>query len=316
LARDYLCAVFFSCIVTEVLLKTKADQASTLRKMSAAESDATTAATQGLHMPRVIAVTSGKGGVGKSNIVLNLAFILCRMGKRVFILDADMGLANIDVLLGLAPAYNFQHVFRGEKSLAEIIVDGPGGIKILPASSGVQELSELTQEQKLYLLSEFAALGRHIDVLLIDTGAGISSNVMYFNMAAQEKLVVVTPEPTSITDAYAIIKVMAKKYADNSFKLIVNEAKDEHEAKGLYYNLSSVAEKFLNISLDYMGYIALDDHVPLAVRSQKLVSILYPKAAASICFARLAKKILESKPSVLPGGNIGFFWNSLFGTTP
>ncbi len=222
-------------------MKTKADQASTLRKLVSAESDTTAAITQGVHTPRVIAVTSGKGGVGKSNIVSNLAFILSKMGKRVFILDADMGLANIDVLLGLAPAYNFQHVFRGEKSLAEIIVDGPGGVKILPASSGVQELSELTQEQKLYLLSEFSALGQHIDVLLIDTGAGISSNVMYFNMAAQEKLVVVTPEPTSITDAYAIFIVMANNYAEYYFKLIVIEAKVEHEAKGLYYILHSVS---------------------------------------------------------------------------
>lgn len=266
--------------------------------------------------PRVISVTSGKGGVGKTNIVANLGYVLGRMGYRVFILDADMGLANIDVLLGLTPQYNFQHVFRGEKRLDDIVVDGPGGIKILPASSGVQELSELTQEQKLMLLGEFSAFSTQLDILLIDTGAGISSNVMYFNMAAQEKLVVVTPEPTSITDAYAIIKVMAKKYAEKSFGLIVNQAKDEAEAQGLYCNLSSVAERFLNVSVDYLGYIVNDDHVPLAVRSQKLVTVQYPKSAASICFARLAKKILEHRPAQHCTGTIGFFWDSLLTSSP
>lgn len=266
--------------------------------------------------PRVISITSGKGGVGKTNIVANLGYVLGRMGYRVFILDADMGLANIDVLLGLAPQYNFQHVFCGEKRLDDIVVEGPGGMKILPASSGVQELSELTQEQKLMLLGEFSAFSRQLDILLIDTGAGISSNVMYFNMAAQEKLVVVTPEPTSITDAYAIIKVMAKKYAQKNFGLIVNQAKEENEAQGLYYNLSSVAERFLNVSLDYLGYIVNDSHVPLAVRNQKLVTVQYPTSAASLCFTRLAKKLLEHRPVELCTGTIGFFWDSLLTSSP
>ncbi|MEI6126314.1 MAG: MinD/ParA family protein [Pseudomonadota bacterium] len=265
---------------------------------------------------RVISVTSGKGGVGKTNIVTNLAYLFSSLGKKVLIMDADMGLANIDVLLGLTPAYNLQHVFKGEKSMLEIMVEGPGGMKILPASQGVQELTELTNEQKLHLLSEFETLDDSFDVLLIDTGAGISSNVMYFNVAAQEKIVVVTPEPTSITDAYAIMKVMSKKYSVNSFKLIVNEAKDESEAMGLFQNLSSVAEHYLKISIDYIGYIVVDKHMPLAVRNQKLVTVLYPKAPASLCFIKLAKKMLASTPPALPGGNIVFFGNTLLGATP
>jgi len=292
-------------------LKQKADQAATLRKTDGAVSEHATAQRSPATQPRVIAITSGKGGVGKTNIVANLGFVLSRMGKRVFVLDADMGLANVDVLLGLAPQYNFQHVFRGEKGIDEIIVDGPGGMKILPASSGVQELSELTREQKLMLLGEFSAIGNRLDVLLIDTGAGISSNVMYFTMAAQDKLVVVTPEPTSITDAYAIIKVMAKQHDQKHFKLVVNQVKDEQEAQGLYCNLSSVAEKFLNVSIDYLGYIAHDPNVPLAVRSQQLVTMRYPRTPASLCFARLAKRLLEQRSQETPHSTIGFFWDTI-----
>jgi flagellar biosynthesis protein FlhG len=299
----------------EVNLKDKKDQAASLRKLTSSGRTTLNENNKGMHTPRVISVTSGKGGVGKTNIVSNLAYLLSSLGKKVFVLDADMGLANLDVLLGLTPEYNLQHVFNGEKKLADIIVEGPGGMKILPASSGVQELSELTKEQKLYLLSEFDSLSERIDILLIDTGAGISSNVMYFNIAAQEKIVVVTPEPTSITDAYAIMKVMSKKYSENSFKLIVNEAKDEDEAKSLYYNLSSVGEQFLGISIDYLGYIVNDNHVPKAVRNQKLVTMLYPKAASSMCFVQLTKKILENKSPCYTGGNINFFWSSILGTT-
>lgn len=298
-----------------MILKVKTDQASTLRKITSPESSNMNMENNGIHIPRVISVTSGKGGVGKTNIVSNLAYLLSTLGQKVFVLDADMGLANLDVLLGLTPTYNLQHVFNGEKKLIDIIIEGPGGMKILPASSGVQELSELTQEQKLYLLSEFDSLSTSIDILLIDTGAGISSNVMYFNIAAQEKFVVVTPEPTSITDAYAIMKVMSKKYSENSFKLIVNEAKDEDEAKSLYYNLSSVGEQFLGISIDYLGYIVNDNHVPKAVRNQKLVTMMFPKAASSMCYVKLTKKILEKKSAAVPGGNINFFWNSLLGST-
>jgi flagellar biosynthesis protein FlhG len=296
-------------------LKDKTDQASTLRKMAGNSGKVLNSEKKSLNPTRVISVTSGKGGVGKTNIVSNLAFLFSKLGKKVFVLDADIGLANIDIMLGLTPEYNLQHVFSGEKKISDIIVEGPGGMKIFPASSGVQELSELTREQKLYLLSEFESINDNIDLFFIDTGAGISSNVMYFNMAAQEKIVVVTPEPTSITDAYAIMKVMSKKYSENTFKLIVNEVKDEKEAKELYQNLSSVLERFLNISIDFIGYIVKDKYVPMAIRKQKLVTMLYPRAESSLCFIKLVKKILESTPSVTPGGNIGFFWNRLLDNT-
>jgi flagellar biosynthesis protein FlhG len=295
--------------------KDKIDQASTLRKISDANEKISNLKKNSLDTTRVISFTSGKGGVGKTNIVSNLAFLFTTLGKKVFVLDADIGLANIDIMLGLAPEYNLQHVLSGHKSISDIIIEGPGGMKIFPASSGVQELSELSNDQKLCLLSEFESINEDIDLFLIDTGAGISSNVMYFNMAAQEKIVIATPEPTSITDAYAVMKVMSKKYSIKAFKLIVNETKDAKEAKGLYDNLSSVSERFLDISIDYLGYIVNDNHVSQAIRNQKLLTILYPGAESSLCLLNLAKKILESKPAVMPGGNIGFFWNSLLNNT-
>ena len=260
---------------------------------------------------QVIAVTSGKGGVGKTNVVANLGYALATLGRRVLVLDADIGLANLDVLLGFSPRYNVQHVLNGEKTIAEIIVSGPGGMKILPASSGIQELSELTSAQKLCLLAALDSLYDETDILLIDTSAGISSNVMYFNVAAQEILVVVSPEPTSITDAYAMMKILFLKYAENHFRLLVNSARSAEEAREVYNHVSLVGQKFLNLSIDYWGYILRDEHVVKAVRQQKALLELYPQAAASKCFYALAKKVYENRPAAAAGGNIRFFWHHM-----
>ena len=260
---------------------------------------------------QVIAVTSGKGGVGKTNVVANLGYALAMLNKRVLILDADIGLANIDVLLGLSPKYTIQHVLNGEKSISEIILPGPGGMKILPASSGIQELSDLSKDQKLCLLSELNSLHDEIDVMLIDTSAGISANVMYFNLAAQEILIVVSPEPTSITDAYAMMKVLSVKYSENHFRLLVNSAKNAEEAKEVFNNLSLVGQKFLNLSIDYWGYIEKDEHMVKAVRQQKALIELYPHSSASKCFYELAKKVCENRPTASSRGNISFFWNQI-----
>jgi len=260
---------------------------------------------------QVIAVTSGKGGVGKTNVVANLGYALTRLNKRVLILDADIGLANLDVLLGLTSKYNLQHVLNGEKSISEVVISGPGGMKILPASSGVQELSNLNKAQRLCLLSELNSLHDETDVLLIDTSAGISSNVMYFNLAAQEILIVVSPEPTSITDAYAIMKILFLKYSENHFKLLVNSVKSAEEAKEVFYHLSLVAQKFLNLSIDYWGYIPQDEHIVKAVRRQKALIELYPNSPASKSFFDLAKKVCENQPNVSSRGSIRFFWSQI-----
>jgi len=299
------------------------DQAATLRSMVSGKGDVGSAGRAGVTVgekqvrkggsspTQVIAVTSGKGGVGKTNVVVNLGYALTRLNKRVVILDADIGLANLDVLLGLTPKYNLQHLLSGECSIAEIVITGPGGMKILPASSGVQELSELNKAQKLCLLSELNSLQDETDVLLIDTSAGISSNVMYFNVAAQEILIVVSPEPTSITDAYAMMKVLFLKYSEHHFKLLVNSVKSAQEAKEVFDNLSLVAQKFLNLSLDYWGYIPRDEHVVKAVRRQRALVELYPDAPASKCFFELAKVVCEHTPGRGSQGNIRFFWNQI-----
>ena len=260
---------------------------------------------------RVIAITSGKGGVGKTNIVANIGFSLAGMGKKVLILDADWGLGNLDVLLGMAPKYNLSHVISGEKSLTDVIVNGPGDMKILPASSGIQELTSLTVDQKIRVLTQLDLLVDSVDVLLIDTAAGISTNVMDFNVTAQEVMVVVSPEPTSLTDAYALMKVLSLKYAQENCKLLVNQAGSVQEALDIYRQLDMVVKKFLAISIDYLGCVLYDDKVRQGVRRQKIVTETYPGAKASRCFAALAKRIASLPASKMPCGDSNFFWSHL-----
>ncbi len=266
-----------------------------------------------LHPVQVIAVTSGKGGVGKTNVVANLAYSLCRLKQRVLILDADIGLANLDVLLGLIPKYTLQHILIGEKTLEEIMIDGPEGMKILPASSGIQELTELTAQQRMALLSQLESLNECTDVLLIDTAAGISSNGMFFNSMANEIVVGVSPEPTSITAAYAMIKVLATRYAGKSFQLLVNFVRNEEEGLEVYRQLSMVTEGSLNLSIRYLGSIPIDAHVQKAVKQQRVVTELYPNCSASRSFLSLAKKIIHLPVPSMPRGNLNLFWRSLIG---
>ncbi len=261
---------------------------------------------------RVISVTSGKGGVGKTNITANLAIALARLGRQVLIWDADLGLANIDILLGLNSRYNINHLLNGDKTLEEIIIEGPEGVKIMPASSGIQEMAALSEGQKVRLLNEFDHYNLDLDFLLIDTGAGVSSNVMYFNMAAQECIIVVTPEPTSITDAYALIKIMTTKYNEKSFKILMNLVSSAEEAKAIFTLLASVADKHLDsISLDYLGYIPRDEYIPESIKKQRALLDLYPSAESSKFFKDLAKRVINSPIKSNLDGNIKFFWQRL-----
>lgn len=282
------------------------DQAETLREMARG-------ATEGRHREegiRVIAVTGGKGGVGKTNVVANLAYAMTKIGKRVLVLDADLGLGNLDVLLGLAPKYHIGHLLSGERSLDEVIVRGPNGMMILPASSGVQELTSLTEGQKLSFISELDNLKESVDILLIDTGAGISSNVLYFNTAAQEIIVVVTPEPTSITDAYALMKVLFQKHDERRFNLLVNSVKGPKEGIDVYNNLCTVADRYLDISINYLGSVPFDENLQKAVREQRAITDLYPHSKASEEFYNIARAILDSQPKKVTG-NIQFLWKRL-----
>ena len=262
---------------------------------------------------KVISVTSGKGGVGKTNVVVNLAYALTQSGKKVLVLDADMGLGNIDVMLGLAPEYNLYHLINGEKNLSEVITSGPGGMKILPAGSGIQELSELTTNQKLNLLTELDRIDSTIDIVLIDTAAGISGNVMYFNTAAQDIIVVASPEPTSMTDAYALMKILHTKYGVSRFRLLVNMVKDSGEGRDVYRKLSSAADKFLNISIDYIGHFIQDKSVRMSLLNQRSVVDLYPGSDAGKCYSSLARTVCGWPVNKDIKGNIQFLWRRLVG---
>jgi flagellar biosynthesis protein FlhG len=260
---------------------------------------------------RVIAITSGKGGVGKTSIVGNLGYAFTKLGKEVLILDADLGLGNLDVLLGIAPKYNLSHVLLGEKTIDEILVKGPGNMKILPASSGIQELTNLTKDQKILILTQLDVLIDSVDVLFIDTAAGISSNVMDFNATAQEVVVVVSPEPTSITDAYALIKVLSLKYSGKACKLIVNMVNHHEEGREVFRQLRLVTDRFLDISIEYLGYILYDEKVTKGVKNQKIVSELYPYTIASKCFIDVSRKIDRMSPVNIPKGDSNLFWQHL-----
>lgn len=262
---------------------------------------------------KTIAVASGKGGVGKTNVTASLAIALKKLGKEVLIFDADLGLSNIDVLLHLAPRYNIQNILRGEMSLEDVIIEGPHGIKVLPASSGVQELTALDEFQRLSTIEAFEAYNSDIDILLIDTAAGISDNVAFFCVAAQETIVVTSPEPTSLTDAYALIKVLFTRYQEKEFSVLVNSVRNQDEALGVFKNLSSATEKFLNISLDYLGYIPYDDSVRKAVRAQKAFIDIFPESSASRQIEVIAGKIME--PSARVKGTLQFFIGSLLSAT-
>jgi flagellar biosynthesis protein FlhG len=259
---------------------------------------------------RVIAVTSGKGGVGKTNITANLAYIFSKMGKRTLLLDADTGLANIDVILGITPKYNLYHVLSGEKTLAEAVVEGPGGIKILPASSGIRGMAELSKGQKFTLLEELDGLDEEFDFMLIDTAAGISDNVMYFNMAAREIIVVVSPEPTSLTDAYALIKMLYQGYKVRCFTLLVNMARDSNEALSVYTRLSNATNHFLNLPIEYLGYIPHDQNVSRAVRKQRLLAEIFSDSKASKSMSKIIEKLCLKQPEDYENGTIKFFGRS------
>ena len=226
-------------------------------------------------------------------------------------LDADLGLGNLDVLLGLAPKYNLSHVIMGEKTIDEILVEGPGKMSILPASSGIQELTHLNKDQKIQILTQLDRLVDRVDCLFIDTAAGISSNVMDFNATAQEVVVVVSPEPTSITDAYALMKVLSLRYSGKACKLIVNMVRQPEEGREVFRQLQLVTDRFLDITIEYLGYVLFDDKVAKGVKSQKIVSELFPDTQASKCFTDISRKISNMSPVNIPESGSNLFWQHL-----
>ena len=263
---------------------------------------------------RVLAVSSGKGGVGKTNIVANLAYALSKRGKKVLVVDADLGLNNIDILLGLASKKHIGHVLSGESNVEDIILQGPEGIHVLPAGDGLQELTQLETEKKMVLMDELDRVSRNYDYLIFDTGAGISPNVTFFCSAAHETILVATTEPTSLTDVYALMKVLHNKHSQKHFRLIVNSVVSEREAQGVFRNLTAVTDRFLKgVSVEYLGHIFQDPNVPKAIRQQKAFLEIYPFSKFSGCINELAEKIYKEKPKSLSGdANQPYFWRSAF----
>lgn len=251
---------------------------------------------------RVITVTSGKGGVGKTNLAVNLAISLSEYGFKVIILDADFGLANIDVIFGIVPQYTLLDVINSTKGIVEILTEGPKNIKFISGGSGVEQLAKLDKLQLEKFVDNISYLDRLADYIIIDTGAGVSENVLSFVMAADEVLLVTTPEPTSITDAYALIKMVANRDRTKPVKLIVNRAETQLEAENILKKLSLVADKFLSVKLSPLGFVLNDDAVPKSVRMQQPFTVAYPKSGASKQVRDICKKLVQIRVDREQGG--------------
>jgi flagellar biosynthesis protein FlhG len=260
---------------------------------------------------KVIAVTGGKGGVGKTNVTLNTAISLAQQGKRVMVLDADLGLANVDVLLGLRVEKNLSHVLSGECTLDDVLVEGPYGIKIAPATSGSQSMTELTPTEHAGLIRAFGELRTQIDVLIVDTAAGISDMVLSFSRASQDILMVVCDEPTSLTDAYALIKILNKDHGVFRFKIVANMVRHPREGQELFAKLTKVTDRFLDVALELVATIPFDENVRKSVRKQKAIVDAYPTSPAAMAIRKLSKQAIDWPIPSHPGGHLEFFLEQL-----
>jgi flagellar biosynthesis protein FlhG len=261
---------------------------------------------------RIVAVSSGKGGVGKTNFTVNLGIALTKLGKKVTLIDADLGLANIDILLGLVPRYTLTHVLKQERTLEEILVDGPNGLKVVSGGSGVMDLVNLGQEELSRLIESFEYLNNESDYILIDTGAGLNHSVLSFIQAAQELVVVVTSDPTSITDAYALIKNI--KDLELSIKVVVNRVESNKEGYEVFHKLNSATTKFLNFEMESIGFIYEDSNVKKSVKNQVPFLIGFPNALASKGVELIAYNIDSNSNYSQPTGGFSQFIKKIFRT--
>jgi flagellar biosynthesis protein FlhG len=275
------------------------DQASGLRKM------------QDSQQIKVIAVSGGKGGVGKTNVSLNTAISLAKLGKRVLVLDADLGLANVDVMLGLRVQRNLSHVLSGECELDDIIIQGPSGINIIPATSGTQSMVDLTPSEHAGLIRAFSDMHSKFDILIVDTAAGISDMVLSFCRASQDVLLVVCDEPTSITDCYALMKLLSRDHGLFKFKVVANMVRSPREGQQLFSKLSKVTDRFLDVALELVAVIPFDENIRKSVRKQQAIVEAYPDSPASIGFKLLAKNLISWPVPQQPSGHLEFFIEQL-----
>jgi flagellar biosynthesis protein FlhG len=262
---------------------------------------------------RTISVTSGKGGVGKTSIVVNLAKTLNKRGYRVLILDGDLGMANVDIMLNVRARRNIYDLISGEAQLSEILVEVENGLTLIPGGSGLYELQKLSVFERQLLLDQVSTLGQQYDYMLIDTSPGIDNNVLYLNAAAQEICVVVNPDPSSFADSYALIKVLNQRCRENRFSIICNQVRDEQEGAKLFRKLDDVVQKFLYVSLDYKGSIPSDLNLRQATKNQQLVTQVYPNSQSSLALSKLAQKFESYQALDECKGNLQFFWEQLVG---
>jgi flagellar biosynthesis protein FlhG len=251
---------------------------------------------------RVIAVTSGKGGVGKTNVSVNLGIALAKLGARPLLVDADLGLANVDVILGIIPQYNLGHVILGEKKISDVIINGPAGLRVIASGSGVYKLANLSEKSLELCLQNLNEIEKYTDIMIIDTGAGLSKNVLEFVLAAGEVIVVTTPEPTAITDAYGVIKVVASSNLNTPIWVIVNMVRTENEGSQVIDRLAAVSKRFLGVELSTLGFIPYDEIVVKAVKEQQPFIISHPRSTAGQSLSQIAKNLLLSDD--LAGNNL------------
>ncbi|HON77077.1 MAG TPA: MinD/ParA family protein [Spirochaetota bacterium] len=279
------------------------DQAANLRKLVLENNP--------LKRTKTIAFTSGKGGVGKSSLAVSVSIALARLGSSVTLLDADLGLANINVILGIIPKYNLYHVIKGKKKLKDIVIQVPEDIKIIAGASGFHQLANLDPKQRSEFIEALSEIDND-DYMIIDTGAGVSQNVLSFVLAADEVIVVTTPEPTAITDAYGIIKSIAAQSPDKTIKLIVNRVQSVAEGKRVAQRVINIAGQFLNIKVENIGFVFDDIYVGKSVRNQKPFIVSYPKSKASACVSIIAERIVNKEVDMEKGsGLVSFFRNFL-----
>ena len=265
---------------------------------------------------KVIAVCSGKGGVGKTNIATNLAVALAAQGRNTCLLDADVSLANVDVLLGLQPRFNLSHVVRGEADLESTIVAGPNGLRIVPASSGSFCMTDLPAASQAGIIQAFSEMADQPEIMVVDTAAGISSSVARFVQAAQHAFVVVCDEPASLTDAYALIKVFSQNYGLDRFNIITNQSDRGRSGRELFNKLLRVTDSFLDVVLRHVGDVPQDDYLVKAVREQRAVVDAYPKSVSGLAFERLAKRADALPANRESSGGIEFFFERLLASAP
>jgi flagellar biosynthesis protein FlhG len=256
---------------------------------------------------QVIAVTGGKGGVGKTTIAVNLASSIAARGKQVMLLDGDLGLANVDVFLGLTPRLTLADVLAGNCSLEEILLDAPQGFKVVPAASGIAQLAELDTLTHLGLVRAFGDITARVDVMVIDTAPGIAGSVLQFSQAAQQVLVVLCDEPASLTDAYALIKILSRDHGVKQFRVVVNQVRGRGLGQALFQRFERVATRFLSVELDYVGEIPEDAFLRRSIREQRPVVTAYPSAPASVALKTLAQRADNWPVADGPRGNVEFF---------